>query len=164
MMASELQHLSGSPRAAKTADAADIAACFADDSCDQDTAAPRNDQWERIVTEEIVSGRSQFFVVGSPVHSFVMMSSFWSPWRQCTIAQVGYVRVDPRHRRTGIGRALMQACEQHARSSGIARMELHVNEANSAAKDLYRSLGWRSDNPAYGGKPDIRYYKGLQVP
>ena len=163
MMADEPQSLSGSPRAARTADAAEIAACFAADRQDQGTAALCDDQWARIVTDEIVSGRSQFFVVGSPVHSFAMMSSFWSPWRQCTIAQIGYVRVDPRFRRAGIGRALIQACEQNALASGITRMELHVNEANSAAKNLYRSLGWRWDNPANGGKPDIRCHKHLQV-
>ena len=69
MIASERGCPSDSPRAAEIADAADIAACFAADLQDQDTAPLCDDRWERTVTEEIGSGRSQFFVVGSPVHS-----------------------------------------------------------------------------------------------
>ena len=41
----------------------------------QGTAVPSYAQWERIVTDDIFPGRSQFFATGSPVHSFAMMRS-----------------------------------------------------------------------------------------
>ena len=39
------------------------------------------------------------------------------------------------------------------------RLELHVNEANTAALDLYTKAGWRDGNPAFDGQRDIRCYK-----
>lgn len=53
--------------------------------------------------------------------------------------------VTPEARRTGAGRALLQAAEQHARSAGFARMDLTTAKTNLRAQTLYRSLGWCKD-------------------
>jgi RimJ/RimL family protein N-acetyltransferase len=49
------------------------------------------------------------------------------------------------HRRRGVGRALMAAAEDWARSVGILKVELHVFPGNSAAIALYESLGYRRE-------------------
>ena len=149
------------PRRACLADAEQIAVCFAAYRADQGTDGPDDDEWAQIVEDEISSGRGAFFVAGRPVHSFAMASTFWSLWRQGIVAQVGYLWVDPALRRSGVGRRLMEACEQHARDCGHVRIELHANERNPEACHLYESLGWRDTNPAYGGGRDVRYYLDL---
>ena len=146
-------------RLAGLGDAASVAGCFDLYRRDQGTPGPDRARWEQIVIDEMQPGRSQFFVVGEPPHSVAMMSHFWSPWRSGFVGQVGYVWCDPMRRRQGIGRALLDACEADARDRGFVRMELHVNEANTAALDLYTKAGWRDDNPAYEGHRDIRCYK-----
>lgn len=49
------------------------------------------------------------------------------------------------HRRRGVGRALMLAAEDWARSAGIAKVELHVFPHNEAALGLYRSLDYAQE-------------------
>jgi GNAT superfamily N-acetyltransferase len=51
------------------------------------------------------------------------------------------VRSDARH--TGIGRALLQAMADQARSRGVTQLSLSVEHGNPAAH-LYRSEGWRT--------------------
>jgi GNAT superfamily N-acetyltransferase len=46
-------------------------------------------------------------------------------------------------RRMGIGRALLQAMAEQARSRGVTRLSLNVEHGNPAAR-LYRSEGWRT--------------------
>ena len=61
-------------------------------------------------------------------------------------AWVYYLAVDPAEQRSGIGRALMAACEQWARDRGIPKLQLMVRSDNAAAKAFYDRLGYeRSD-------------------
>jgi ribosomal-protein-alanine N-acetyltransferase len=54
------------------------------------------------------------------------------------IATIG---VDPRYQRRGIGRALLQACEERAK---LPRMKLTVRMSNEGAISLYEKEGYRS--------------------
>jgi ribosomal protein S18 acetylase RimI-like enzyme len=56
-------------------------------------------------------------------------------------AEVSKVLVDPRYRRAGVARALMQAIERRADEEG--RWLLTLDTAGDAAEALYRSLGYR---------------------
>jgi RimJ/RimL family protein N-acetyltransferase len=49
------------------------------------------------------------------------------------------------HRREGVGRALMAAAEEWARSVGVRKLELHVFPHNEPALGLYRSLGYEQE-------------------
>jgi ribosomal protein S18 acetylase RimI-like enzyme len=56
-------------------------------------------------------------------------------------AEVSKVLVDPRFRRSGVGRALMAEIERSAAEAG--RWLLTLDTAGDAAEALYRSLGYR---------------------
>ena len=55
---------------------------------------------------------------------------------------VGGVGVVPSARRQGIGRALMEALHDEARSRGLRELRLEVIEKNEGAFELYRALGY----------------------
>ncbi|MDT8991929.1 GNAT family N-acetyltransferase [Curvibacter sp. APW13] len=57
--------------------------------------------------------------------------------------------VTPSARKTGAGRALMQAAEARARADGKARMDLTTAKTNLRAQSLYESLGWVRDEVFY---------------
>lgn len=66
------------------------------------------------------------------------------------IAQPIYTLYDlyvaPQARKTGAGRALMQAAHAHAQANGFARLDLTTARTNQAAQALYESLGWVRDD------------------
>ncbi|MEY2892034.1 MAG: hypothetical protein RJA98_1942 [Pseudomonadota bacterium] len=53
--------------------------------------------------------------------------------------------VVPESRRTGAGRTLLLAADQHARAAGAVRMDLTTARTNARAQALYESLGWQRD-------------------
>ena len=57
-------------------------------------------------------------------------------------AYVANVAVDPRFRRRGAGRQLMQALEREALARGAATLSLEVRVSNESAIRLYRSCGF----------------------
>lgn len=66
----------------------------------------------------------------------------WSVWRSaedCYLEDL-YVRADAR--RSGLGRALIDASVERARQRGCRRIELDVNEQNAAALKLYEAAGF----------------------
>ena len=53
--------------------------------------------------------------------------------------------VSPAARKTGAGRALLEAAREHARAEGKVRMDLTTAHTNTTAQSLYESLGWVQD-------------------
>jgi RimJ/RimL family protein N-acetyltransferase len=60
------------------------------------------------------------------------------------VADLGLM-VAARHRRRGIGSALMEAAEEWARGAGVTKLELHVFPHNQAAIALYSKLGYERE-------------------
>ena len=65
--------------------------------------------------------------------------SVWTGGDDCWLEDL-YVRDDAR--RTGVGRALVEAGVERARARGCRRIELDVNEQNTAAIAFYGSVGF----------------------
>lgn len=71
-------------------------------------------------------------------------------------ASIVLLAVSPRHRRRGIGRALVRDCIRRARDELAPAIGLFTSELMTGAGELYRSLGFREDRelpPRYG----VRY-------
>ena len=69
----------------------------------------------------------------------------WSVWTSAEDAWLEDVFVRDSARGTGLGRALVEAAIDRARTRGCRRIELDVDEANAPALALYRSLGFADD-------------------
>lgn len=55
---------------------------------------------------------------------------------------VYYLSVDPAHRKTGCGRAVMMAAENWLRGRGILKLQLMVRPDNTRVKAFYESLDY----------------------
>ena len=53
--------------------------------------------------------------------------------------------VDPAARRSGAGRALLQAAVDFGRAAGAVRLSLSTALTNTTAQSLYEAAGWRRD-------------------
>jgi GNAT superfamily N-acetyltransferase len=65
--------------------------------------------------------------------------SIWTTGLESYLAELYVV---PSHRGQGLGRALMQAALDEARTRGADTMEIGVDEPDRAARGLYESLGF----------------------
>jgi len=68
-------------------------------------------------------------------------------------AEIASLAVHPQYRRRGIAGALMRDTLRRLRAAGVHRVELTVRTGNTAALELYRSLGFRKM------RLDPRYYE-----
>ena len=56
------------------------------------------------------------------------------------------VQTSSRHRRRGIGRAMLREVEAHARGCGVNKMWVLTHRSNRAANALYAAAGGRAEN------------------
>jgi ribosomal protein S18 acetylase RimI-like enzyme len=79
-------------------------------------------------------------------------------------ASIILLAVSPRHRRRGVGGALVRDCIRRARADHASVVGLFTSEVMTGAGELYRSLGFREDRelaPRYG----VRYWRlRLELP
>jgi GNAT superfamily N-acetyltransferase len=76
----------------------------------------------------------------------------WSVWWEAEDCWLEDLYVDPSARGTGLGRALVEAVLDRARTRGCRRVELDVNTGNTAARRLYESAGFETGK---GGGEDL---------
>jgi ribosomal protein S18 acetylase RimI-like enzyme len=74
----------------------------------------------------------------------------WSIWTSAEDCWLEDLYVLPVARRTGLGRALVDAAFDRARERGCVRIELDVDEDNEPALALYRACGFRLDSKGRG--------------
>jgi len=60
------------------------------------------------------------------------------------LAEIGGLVVDAEHRRKGVGRALIRAAEQWAKSQGYSRIVVRSNAVREESHAFYPSLGYNS--------------------
>jgi GNAT superfamily N-acetyltransferase len=63
-------------------------------------------------------------------------------------ARISYFSVDAKHRSKGIGKLLLQKCEEAARNRGCDRIELHCHSRRTGAHRFYFREGY-VDSPKY---------------
>jgi ribosomal protein S18 acetylase RimI-like enzyme len=64
------------------------------------------------------------------------------------------IAVDPARRGEGLGRSLLEACQEALAAEGVERLFLEVRAANTAAIQLYRACGWKPCGRRTGYYPD----------
>lgn len=65
---------------------------------------------------------------------------------------VNYLAVDPAHRGSGLGRAIMHEVERLLAERGCPKLNLQVREGNEDALAFYRALGYEVDAAVSLGK------------
>lgn len=61
------------------------------------------------------------------------------------VVEVGFVHdvwVEPEHRGSGVGRALLEAATAHFRAQGLSQVRLETAAPNEGARRLFRELGF----------------------
>jgi ribosomal protein S18 acetylase RimI-like enzyme len=104
--------------------------------------------------ERLIDDPATEYLLGAPDEDtrpagVVQLRYRWSVWRASHDCLLEDLFVDPGTRRSGLGRALVQAAIERARARECRRIELDTAETNEAALALYRSAGF--DNDAYEG-------------
>jgi ribosomal protein S18 acetylase RimI-like enzyme len=84
--------------------------------------------------------------------------AIWSQALECYLAELYVV---PRLRGRGLGRALMDAAIELARSRGADHMELGTGEQDVAARALYESLGFSNREGKRDGPLNYCYEREL---
>ena len=81
------------------------------------------------------------FVDDRPVGVAVCFFAF-STFKALPLLNIHDLAVLPQHRGRGIGRALLEAAERHARAKGCCKLTLEVQDDNTRARNLYRRFGF----------------------
>jgi GNAT superfamily N-acetyltransferase len=143
-------------RRAGAADADAIGRLLHDFNSEYDEPTPGPSAIAKRVRELIGSGETIVLLAGSGPHGLAVLRfrpSIWSRALECYLAELYVVPVERGH---GLGRALMEAAIDVARSEGADYMDLGTGEDDVAARALYESLGFGNR----GGKPDgpVNYF------
>ena len=65
---------------------------------------------------------------------------------------VNYLAVAPEHRKSGLGRAMMEKVEQELKAIGCPKLNLQVRTSNHEVLAFYRRLGYAQDDAVSLGK------------
>lgn len=79
-----------------------------------------------------------------PVGFAAMHSLRLEPDTDCVV-EITALYVSPPAWRTGVGRLLLERCRSEAERLGVSQLVLWVFDCSVAAKDFYRSTGFRAD-------------------
>jgi GNAT superfamily N-acetyltransferase len=97
-------------------------------------------------------------LAGNPPAGFALFRLRPSLWAKAADAYLEELYVVPKHRRQGIGRALLEASINAAREAGANHFELTTGETDKEARALYESRGFTNHEGAPGG-PRMLYYE-----
>ena len=105
-----------------------------------ESASFRGDAYSAEVFLELHENCPDFFLVAK-IHGSVV--GYVASFLEESDAEIVSIAVDPKHRRQGIGRALMMHTLAKLTVFGIRRVTLTVRSANRPAMRLYAMLGFR---------------------
>lgn len=93
--------------------------------------------------------KGQYYVaeISGKVVSCLLITYEWSEWRNANIWWIQSVYVDAIHRRTGVFRKMYDhLIEKLSGDSTIAGLRLYVENNNTGAQQMYKSLGMNGDH------------------
>ena len=132
---------------AESAEAADVARLIAEFGAWFGNQTPDEDGI-RASVERIISGSDGEYLLGAvdgePV-GVCQVRFRWSVWKSAEDCWLEDLFVREEARRSGLGRALVEAALERARERGCQRIELDVNEGNAAARALYEACGFQTE-------------------
>ena len=140
--------------AVRLATAKDLISVFGIAHASSSAAHWANSEYERalssgervfLVAERVTGEAAEHEIVG-----FLLTSTATQEWELENIA------VSPAARRSGIGRALMNALIQHARPSGAVEIRQEIRASNTAAQNLARAVGFLAEGRRKGYYRDPR--------
>jgi len=65
---------------------------------------------------------------------------------------INYLAVDPKHRRSGLGRHIMAVAESRLRMVGCPKINLQVRSTNTDVIEFYKRIGFKQDDVVSMGK------------
>jgi len=147
-------------RRATRADAARIGRLLHDGRRERDAPTPEPPLLAQRVRELLADGGTEVLLAGAQPCGLAVLrlrKSLWSPALQCCLTEL---YVQPAHRGHGIGRALLLAAIDLARTAGADQIDLGTAETDVAARALTESLGFDAHGrPA--GPLTLHYERGL---
>ena len=143
-------------RQARRADAGAIGRLLHDFNTEYDDYTPGPEKLATRIAELIGEGDTKVLLAGEGPDGVAVLRfrrSLCTEGLECYLAELYVV---PGRRGHGLGRALMEAAIELARSEGADGMDLGTSEDDVAARKLYESLGFTNRE----GRPDgpIMYY------
>jgi ribosomal protein S18 acetylase RimI-like enzyme len=145
-------------RKASEADAADVARLLHDFDTEFDEPVPEVPLLAERYAELLRNGEVTVLLVGDGPEGFAQLRFRPSVYSRSLDAYLEELYVVPPRRGEGLGRALLEAAIEEARSEGASHMDLGTSEADVAALGLYDSAGFTNRE----GKPDgpvMLYYE-----
>lgn len=114
---------------------------------------PSQDELEDSVRHVMEGGDGEFLLgyVGDEPAGFAQLRWRWAVWTRALDGWLEDLFVQEAHRRSGLGRDLVEAVKDRARERGCVRLELDVDTDNDAALALYRSTGFSDESKGRGG-------------
>lgn len=88
---------------------------------------------------ELVSNPYGYYVVALENDKVVGYGGMWILFEECHITTIA---VDPKRRREGIGRKIMEHLIEKAKEQDVDWISLEVRVSNIPAQNLYKSLGF----------------------
>ena len=143
-------------RRANAADAEAIGRLLHDFNTEFDDITPGPVALAKRIRELLDAGETTVLVGGSGPDGLAVLRfrpAIWTEALECYLAELYVI---PDRRGDGLGRALMEAALEVARSQGADHMDLGTSEDDVAARALYESLGFI--NREGGPQGPIAYY------
>jgi ribosomal protein S18 acetylase RimI-like enzyme len=117
-----------------------------------DKADPPDDEVRASVERILAEPSSEFLLAavdGDPL-GVCQLRYRWSVWTSAEDCWLEDLYVVPEARRSGLGRALVDAALDSARERGCVRIELDVDEDNDPALGLYAAAGFSLESKGRG--------------
>lgn len=104
----------------------------------------------RASVERIMAGGDGEFLLGAVAGGgepagVCQLRFRWSVWKSAQDCWLEDLYVREGARRSGLGRALVEAAVERAREHGAQRIELDVKEDNAPARRLYEACGFQTE-------------------